>query len=136
MTSHWSASLRTGHPSTCVLRSIGPHVDREVALYAGLFYMRDDHDDSEGGDLELYRFNRGTDVRRGKSPRSGRTRHSLQDDTLCQQYARVLPAFATGAARRFAAVADDVSAATHQSRRRTGHAVSISSGMVVPAVAS
>jgi hypothetical protein len=30
-----------------------------VALYAGLFYMRDDHDDSEGGDLELYRFNAG-----------------------------------------------------------------------------
>jgi hypothetical protein len=40
-------------------RVIGPHVDREVALYAGLFYMRDQHDDSEGGDLELYRFNTG-----------------------------------------------------------------------------
>jgi hypothetical protein len=40
-------------------RVIGPHVDREVALYAGLFYMRDDHDDSEGGDLEFYRFKAG-----------------------------------------------------------------------------
>jgi hypothetical protein len=37
-------------------RCIGPHVDREVALFAGLFYMRDDADDSEGGDLELYEF--------------------------------------------------------------------------------
>ena len=37
-------------------RVIGPHVDREVALFAGLFYMRDDADDSDGGDLELYEF--------------------------------------------------------------------------------
>lgn len=35
---------------------IGPHVDREVALYAGLLYFRRDEDDSTGGDLELYRF--------------------------------------------------------------------------------
>ena len=48
-----------GTPVDVRSRSIGPHVDREVALYAGLFYMRDDHDDSEGGDLELYRFNAG-----------------------------------------------------------------------------
>lgn len=40
-------------------RSIGPHVDRELALYAGLLYMRDDEDDSAGGDLELYRFTKG-----------------------------------------------------------------------------
>ena len=40
-------------------RVIGPHVDREVALYAGLFYMRDEHDDSEGGDLEFYRLKAG-----------------------------------------------------------------------------
>jgi 2-oxoglutarate-Fe(II)-dependent oxygenase superfamily protein len=37
-------------------RSIGPHVDREVALYAGLLYFRLEEDDSTGGDLELYRF--------------------------------------------------------------------------------
>jgi hypothetical protein len=37
-------------------RTIGPHVDREVALYAGLLYLRDEEDDSAGGDLELYRF--------------------------------------------------------------------------------
>lgn len=35
---------------------IGPHLDREVALYAGLLYFRVDGDDSSGGDLELYRF--------------------------------------------------------------------------------
>ena len=48
-----------GAPVDVRSRTIGPHVDREVALYAGLLYMRDDHDDSEGGDLELYRWNRG-----------------------------------------------------------------------------
>ena len=51
-----------GTPVDVRSRSIGPHVDREVALYAGLFYMRDDDDDSEGGDLELYRFNPGSEV--------------------------------------------------------------------------
>src|SRR5262249_42593694 len=39
-----------GAPVEATSRTIGPHVDREVALYAGLFYMRDEHDDSEGGD--------------------------------------------------------------------------------------
>ncbi|HEX6967175.1 MAG TPA: hypothetical protein VF166_15400 [Gemmatimonadaceae bacterium] len=34
----------------------GPHVDREVALYAGLLYFRMDADDSTGGDLEIQRF--------------------------------------------------------------------------------
>ena len=32
------------------------HVDREVALYAGLLYMRPPHDRAPGGDLVLYRF--------------------------------------------------------------------------------
>ncbi len=32
------------------------HVDREVALYAGLLYMRPPHDRVPGGDLALYRF--------------------------------------------------------------------------------
>ena len=49
-----------GAPVDVRSRVIGPHVDREVALYAGLFYMRQDDDDSEGGDLELYRFTAGT----------------------------------------------------------------------------
>jgi hypothetical protein len=35
---------------------IGPHLDRAVALYAGLLYFRLDDDDSTGGDFELYRF--------------------------------------------------------------------------------
>jgi hypothetical protein len=70
----WRTSIRFGEPIRDIAlecqftygapvdvpsRTIGPHVDREVALYAGLFYMRDDHDDSEGGDLELYRFRSG-----------------------------------------------------------------------------
>jgi len=32
------------------------HVDREVALYAGMLYMRPADDQVDGGDLELYRF--------------------------------------------------------------------------------
>jgi hypothetical protein len=34
---------------------IGPHLDRPVALYAGLYYFRADGDGSTGGDLQLYR---------------------------------------------------------------------------------
>jgi hypothetical protein len=49
-----------GVPVDVRSRTIGPHLDREVALYAGLFYMRDENDDSDGGDLELYRFTNGT----------------------------------------------------------------------------
>ena len=43
-----------GSPVEQRSRVIGPHVDREVALYAGLFYMRDDADDSEVEDLPLF----------------------------------------------------------------------------------
>jgi len=35
------------------------HVDREVALYAGMLYMRPPDDRADGGDLELYRFRPG-----------------------------------------------------------------------------
>ena len=37
-------------------RSVGPHIDREAALYAGMLYFRLDEDDSTGGDLEFYSF--------------------------------------------------------------------------------
>ncbi len=40
-------------------RIIGPHLDRPVALYAGLYYFRADGDESTVGDLELYRFKPG-----------------------------------------------------------------------------
>jgi len=33
----------------------GPHVDLPQKLFAGLLYLRDDEDDSRGGDLELYK---------------------------------------------------------------------------------
>jgi hypothetical protein len=46
-------------PSGVPARIIGPHLDRPVALYAGLYYFRVDGDDSAGGDLELYRFKPG-----------------------------------------------------------------------------
>jgi hypothetical protein len=58
-----------GAPVEARSRTIGPHVDREVALYAGLFYMRDEHDDSDGGDLELYRFTSVTPVFENESRR-------------------------------------------------------------------
>jgi len=32
----------------------GPHVDNPVEIFGGLFYLRDDNDTSEGGDLEIY----------------------------------------------------------------------------------
>jgi len=35
------------------------HIDREVALYAGMLYMRPPDDTVDGGDLELYRFRPG-----------------------------------------------------------------------------
>jgi hypothetical protein len=46
-------------PSSAPMEIIGPHLDRPVALYAGLYYFRSDPDDSTGGDLELYRFRDG-----------------------------------------------------------------------------
>jgi len=32
----------------------GPHVDNPVEIFGGLFYLRDDNDISQGGDLEIY----------------------------------------------------------------------------------
>tara|TARA_B100000989_G_scaffold265126_1_gene217854 strand:+ start:333 stop:1169 length:837 start_codon:yes stop_codon:yes gene_type:complete len=32
----------------------GPHVDNPVEIFGGLFYLRDDNDISDGGDLEIY----------------------------------------------------------------------------------
>lgn len=61
-----------GSPVEQRSRCIGPHVDREVALFAGLLYMRDEADDSEGGDLELYRFT-------GGGPIFGRTQRLVPD---------------------------------------------------------
>jgi hypothetical protein len=45
-----------GAPVTRESRYVGPHIDREVALYAGLLYFRLEADDSTGGDLLFYRF--------------------------------------------------------------------------------
>ncbi len=45
-----------GSPVDVPTRCHRVHVDRQVALYAGLLYMRQPEDDSRGGDLELYRF--------------------------------------------------------------------------------
>ena len=48
--------LTYGSPVTRATRCHRVHVDRQVALYAGLLYFRRPDDDSSGGDLELYRF--------------------------------------------------------------------------------
>jgi hypothetical protein len=45
-----------GSPVMRATRCHRVHVDRQVALYAGLLYFRRGDDDSSGGDLELYRF--------------------------------------------------------------------------------
>jgi len=60
-------------PST----SASPHVDREVALYAGLLYFRQEGDDSAGGDLELYRFQGD-----GGEPREFRADRSVPESCL------------------------------------------------------
>jgi len=46
-------------PSTVPAQLAVPHLDRPVALYAGLFYLRVPGDESTGGDLELWRFRTG-----------------------------------------------------------------------------
>lgn len=58
----WGAPVT--HPSS----SDPCHIDRPVALYAGLLYCRLPGDDAIGGDLELYRF-------RGAERRYDATRH-------------------------------------------------------------
>ncbi len=45
-----------GSPVTRPSSSARCHVDRQVALFAGLLYCRLPGDDAAGGDLELYRF--------------------------------------------------------------------------------
>ncbi len=50
------SQISYGAPVSSPSRSIRAHVDRRVALYAGLLYFRLPGDDSSGGDLELYRF--------------------------------------------------------------------------------
>jgi hypothetical protein len=45
-----------GSPVTHASTSNACHVDREVALFAGLLYCRLPDDDGAGGDLELFRF--------------------------------------------------------------------------------
>jgi hypothetical protein len=35
----------------------GVHFDAPLALYGGLYYLRDDEDDSVGGDLQIWRWN-------------------------------------------------------------------------------
>ncbi len=57
-----------GAPVTRACSSDPCHIDRPVALFAGLLYCRLPNDDSAGGDLELYRF-------RGAERRYDATRH-------------------------------------------------------------
>ena len=45
-----------GSPVVQASSSAPCHVDRQVALFAGLLYCRLPGDDAEGGDLEIYRF--------------------------------------------------------------------------------
>ncbi|HEV2722878.1 MAG TPA: hypothetical protein VG323_22830, partial [Thermoanaerobaculia bacterium] len=56
------------------------HVDRPVALYAGLLYCRLPGDDADGGDLELYRF-------RGSARRYDE--HRYVDDGLVETVKRI-----------------------------------------------
>lgn len=53
----------------------GPHLDSNHELYAGLFYLRDSHDTSEGGDLELFHW-------RGEGARFAARRHVRHEDVI------------------------------------------------------
>lgn len=57
------------------------HLDKENKLFAGLLYLRSSRDDSEGGELELYRY------KKGKRPLFHGPR--LIEDSYVEQVARV-----------------------------------------------
>jgi len=65
-----------GSPVTTPTRCHPVHVDRQVALYAGLLYFRRPGDDSTGGDLELYRF---------RGPRRAYDAARCVDDSLVER---------------------------------------------------
>jgi hypothetical protein len=69
-----------GSPVTRASSSDPCHVDRPVALFAGLLYCRLPGDDTPGGDLELYRF-------RGAARRYDATRHV--DPSLVEPVKRI-----------------------------------------------
>lgn len=53
------AQICINTPASKMNRTVrGPHVDIGNKLFAGLFYLRHPDDDSEGGDLEIYRWKR------------------------------------------------------------------------------
>ncbi|QJE73883.1 hypothetical protein HHL28_12955 [Aerophototrophica crusticola] len=60
--------------------SRGPHLDRPERLYTGLLYFRHPDDDSEGGELVLYRW-------QPDSPRN--TSHFQLPDTAVEEVARI-----------------------------------------------
>ena len=53
---HCSVSINTAVNHENSVRSI--HLDNLNKMYAGLYYLRDDEDDSDGGNLLLYKWNK------------------------------------------------------------------------------
>lgn len=53
------AQISVNTPVTTPTSVRGAHLDDPDKLFAGLFYLRRDDDDSTGGDLELHRYRRG-----------------------------------------------------------------------------
>ena len=53
---HSSVSINTAVNKANSVRSI--HLDNLNKMYAGLYYLREEEDNSEGGDLVLYRWNK------------------------------------------------------------------------------
>lgn len=64
-------------PSTTPSVVKTPHVDKRQTIFAGLFYLRDPEDRSEGGDLEFYAWKH--------SPRFLRYRMILPDDVVFER---------------------------------------------------
>jgi len=69
-----------GSPVRQPSRTHPVHVDRPVALYAGLLYCRLPEDEAEGGDLELYRF---------RGPARSYNERRYVDDALVEPVKRI-----------------------------------------------
>jgi hypothetical protein len=60
------ARIEINCPVTTASSPRGAHLDTANRIYSGLFYLRHPEDDSQGGDLQLFRW-RGVPVREGSS---------------------------------------------------------------------
>ena len=79
-----SSSIDANTPVTGAATSVrGPHVDNPTKMLVALLYLRDE-DDSEGGDLQLFRLKRGRTLRESVLPGC-----HFRDDSV--EYVKTVP---------------------------------------------